>query len=331
MSGLIGDVGGTWARFGLVGPDGAFERVEVRACAEYAGLAEALEAYLADAARGVRPRRAAISVAGPVTGDRVNLTNHPWSFSVEAVRGRFGFDTLAVVNDFSAVARGVPHLGEADRRQIGGGRPAAGAAVAVLGPGTGLGVSGLVPADGGGWAVVEGEGGHATMAATGAREARVLTEVARELGHVSAERVLSGPGLVNLHRALRRLDGEEPGGTDPTAEEIVAEGAGLGPGRGAGSPRSGEALDLAAELLGTFAADAALTLGARGGVYVGGGLVPRYANRFARSGFRRRFEDKGRFSGYLAAIPTYLIVHELPAFLGLASLVREPPERTAPG
>ena len=325
MSGLVGDVGGTWARFGLVGRDGAFQRAAVRACAEYAGLAEALEAYLDDTAEGVRPRRAAVSVAGPVTGDRVNLTNHPWSFSVEAVRRRLGFDTFAVVNDFSAVARGVPHLGAADRRQIGGGRPASGAAVAVLGPGTGLGVSGLVPADGGGWAVVEGEGGHATMAATGRREARVLAEVAREFGHVSAERVLSGPGLVHLHRALRRLDGEDPDGPDPTAEEIVAEGAG---GR---SPRSGEALDLAADLLGTFAADAALTLGARGGVYVGGGLVPRYADRFARSGFRRRFEDKGRFSEYLAAIPTYLIVHELPAFLGLASLVREPPGRTAAG
>ena len=326
MSGLIADVGGTWARFGLVRPDGAFHRVAVQACAEHAGLAEALGAYLDAAAEGVRPRRAAISVAGPVTGDRVDLTNHPWSFSVEAVRRRFGFDALAVVNDFSAVARGAPHLGEADLLRIGGGRPAPGAAIAVLGPGTGLGVSGLVPAAGGGWAVVEGEGGHATMAAAGPREARVLAEVAREFGHASAERVLSGPGLVNLHRALRRLDGEAPGGgPDPTPEEIVAEGVA---GREA---RSGQVLDLAAELLGTFAADAALTFGARGGVYIGGGLVPRFADRFARSGFRRRFEDKGRFSDYLAAIPTYLIVHELPAFLGLAALVREPPARTAPG
>ena len=327
MTGLVGDVGGTWARFGLVGADGAVHRAAVRACADHAGLAEALDAYLDGPARGVRPRRAAISVACPVTGDQVSLTNHPWSFSVETLRRRFGFETLAVVNDFSAVARGVPHLGESDRLQIGGGRPAAGAAIAVLGPGTGLGVSGLVPA-GGGWAVVEGEGGHATMAATGRREARILAEVAREFGHVSAERVLSGPGLVSLHDALRRLDGEEPLGPGPTAKDIVAQGAGQR------SPRCGEVLDLAAQLLGTFAADVALTLGARGGVYIGGGLVPRYAHRFANSGFRRRFEDKGRFSDYLAAIPTYLIVHELPAFLGLASLVREPPsppDRTGTG
>ncbi len=317
MPGLVGDIGGTRTRFGLVGRDGTLERVEVGECRDHAGLAEALDAYFEGAGRGVRPRRAAISVACPVTGDRVRLTNHPWSFSIEGIRRRFGFETLAVVNDFGAVARGVPHLGDADRMRIGGGRPAAGAAIAVLGPGTGLGVSGLVPA-GGGWAVIEGEGGHATMAATGRREADVLAEVARELGHVSAERVLSGPGLVNLHAALRRLDGEPPG-PDPAPHEIVAEGVHRR------SSRCGEVLDLAAELLGTFAADLALTIGARGGVYVGGGIVPRHPGWLAESGFRRRFEAKGRFSEYLAAIPTYLILHEHPAFLGLASLVREPP------
>ena len=323
MPGLVGDIGGTRARFGLVGPDGTIGRVEVGECRDHAGLSDALDAYLEGAVRGVRPRRAALSVACPVTGDRVSLTNHPWSFSVEAIRRRFGFETLAVINDFSAVARGVPHLEDGDRMQIGGGRPAAGAAIAVLGPGTGLGVSGLVPT-GHGWAVIEGEGGHTTMAARNRREAEVLEEVGRELGHVSAERVLSGPGLVSLHRALCRLDGEAPDPA-PAPHDIVAAAV---KGR---SPRCGEVLDLAAEMLGTFAADLALTLGARGGVCIGGGLVPRYARRFAKSGFRRRFEDKGRFSDYLAAIPTWLILHELPAFLGLASLVREPPSPRDPG
>ena len=300
-----------------MGRDGTIGRIADGECRDHAGLPDALAAYLEGAGGGTRPRRAAISVACPVLGDRVSLTNHPWSFSIEEVRRRFGFETLAVINDFSAVARAVPHLGDADRMQFGGGRPAPEAAIAVLGPGTGLGVSGLVPA-GGGWAVIEGEGGHVTMAATGRREAEVLAEVRREFGHVSAERVLSGPGLVSLHRALCRLDGKAPG-PPPAPHDIVAEGA---EGR---SPRCAEVLDLAAELLGTFAADLALTLGARGGVYIGGGLVPRYARRFAESGFRRRFEDKGRFSEYLAAIPTFLILHEFPAFLGLASLVREPP------
>ena len=320
MTGLVGDIGGTRARFGLVGPDGAVTDVEVRECRDHAGLADALDTYLSGAARGARPRRAALSVACPVTGDRVSLTNHPWSFSIEAIRRRFGFETLAVVNDFSAVARSVPVLGDGDRMQVGGGRPAAGAAIAVLGPGTGLGVSGLVPA-GGGWAVIEGEGGHVTMAATGPRETAVLAEVGREFEHVSAERVLSGPGLVSLHAALCRLDGEASDRV-PTPEEIVAEGA---TGR---TPRCAEVLDLAAELLGTIAADLALTLGARGGVYIAGGLVPRFARRFAASGFRRRFEDKGRFSAYLAGVPTWLVLHEHPALPGLASLVREPPQRS---
>ena len=320
MTGLVGDIGGTRARFGLVGPDGAVTDVEVRECRDHAGLADAVHAYLSGAAQGARPRRAALSVACPVTGDRVSLTNHPWSFSIEAIRRRFRFEALAVVNDFSAVARSVPHLGDGDRMQVGGGRPVAGAAIAVLGPGTGLGVSGLVPA-GGGWAVIEGEGGHVTMAASDPREAAVLAEVGRELEHVSAERVLSGPGLVSLHAALCRLDGEASG-REPTPEEIVAEGA---TGR---APRCAEVLDLAADLLGTVAADLALTLGARGGVCIAGGLVPRFARRFAASGFRRRFEDKGRFSAYLAAVPTWLVLHEHPALLGLASLVRDPPQRS---
>ena len=322
MAGLVGDIGGTWARFGLVGRDGTLGQVEVGECRDHAGLAEALDAYLRDAGQGIRPQQAAISVACPVLGDRVRLTNHPWSFSIEAIRQRFGFERMTVINDFSAVARAVPLLGDADRMQIGGGRPAAGAAIAVLGPGTGLGVSGLVPA-GDGWAVIEGEGGHATMAAASRREEQVLAEVGREFGHVSAERVLSGPGLVNLHRALCRLDGKPPGNPGPSPREILASGV---EGR---SPRCREVLDLAAELLGTFAADLALTLGARGGVYIGGGLMPRCAHRFAESGFRSRFENKGRFSEYLSNTPTYLILHDFSALLGLAALVCGPPR--APG
>ena len=318
MAGLVGDVGGTTVRFGLVGSTGAVERSAAGKCRDHPGLAEAVEAYLAGAGQGARPRRAALAVASPITDDRVTLTNHPWSFSIRALRERFGFESLAVVNDFTAVARGIPHLGAGDLLQIGGGRPVAGTAIAVLGPGTGLGVSGLVPTGDGGWGVLEGEGGHATLAAANAREARALAEIAREFGHASAERVLSGPGLVNLYAALCRLDGEVPASL-PAPHEIVEQGFERR------SERCREALRLAAEMLGVFAANLALTLGARGGVYIGGGIVPRHAAAFAGSGFRRRFEAKGRFSDYLAAIPTYVVRHEHPAFLGLASLVRDPP------
>ena len=318
MAGLVGDVGGTTARFGLVEPDGAVGRIAVQECREHAGLAEAVVAYLAGAGQGIRPRRAAVAVACPVIGDRMTLTNHPWSFSVEEVRRRFGFETLTVVNDFSAVARGVPYLRPGDLLPVGGGQPIDGAAKAVLGPGTGLGVSGLIPSDDGGWAVLEGEGGHVTMAAANPREAEVLADLRRELGHVSAERVLSGPGLVNLYATLCRLDGEAPEPL-PAPHDIVGQGLGRR------SSRCHEVLRLAAGMLGTFAANLALTLGARGGVYIGGGIVPRYAAAFAASGFRGRFEDKGRFSDYLAAVPTYVVRYEFPAFRGLASLVREAP------
>ena len=222
-----------------------------------------------------------------------------------------------MVNDFAAVARGVPHLRPDDLVQIGGGEPAPEATRAVLGPGTGLGVSGLAPSTAGGWTVLEGEGGHATMAAANRREAEVLAEVGREFGHVSAERVLSGPGLVNLHAALCRLDGVAPD-SGLTPRDIAAAGVERR------SARCRETLRLAAAMLGTFAGDLALTLGARGGVYVAGGMVPRHVQAFAASGFRRRFEDKGRFSAYLAAIPTWVVMHEFPALLGLASLVRAP-------
>ena len=323
MPGLVADVGGTWARFALVEPDGPIGRIAVHECVRHAGLEEAVAAYLEAEGGDARPRRAAISVASPVVGDRVSLTNHPWSFSIEEVRRRFGFETLSVVNDFAAVARAVPELRPEDLVKIGAGEPAPGAALAVLGPGTGLGVSGLAPTRAGGWTVIEGEGGHVTMAAATRREAEVLAEVGRAFGHVSAERVLSGPGLVNVHAAICRLDGVA---SDPelTPRDIAAAGVERR------SARCRETLRLAAAMLGTFAADLALTLGARGGVYVAGGMVPRYVEAFAESGFRRRFEDKGRFSGYLAAIPTWVVMHEVPALLGLAAML-QPGARPAAG
>lgn len=318
-AGLIADIGGTRARFALVEADGAIGHVEVLKCRDHATLADAVAAYLDthDHEHRRNPRRAALAVACPVTGDVVAMTNHVWTFSIKETRTRLGFETLTVINDFGAVARAVPHLDPAtELLQVGGGAAVAGTPKAVLGPGTGLGVSGLVPT-GDEWAVIEGEGGHGTMAAVNDRESAVLAELREMFGHVSAERVLSGPGLVNLHAALCRLAGEEQeSGLEP---RDIAE-------RGLADPASRccEALDLACGLLGTFAASLALTLGARGGVYIGGGIVRRYPEAFAASKFRTRFESRGRFSDYLANIPTYVILHEFPAFPGLAPLVHNP-------
>ena len=219
-----------------------------------------------------------------------------------------------MLNDFTALALALPHLAAEHRLQVGGGGPAVGAPLGVLGPGSGLGVSGLIPA-GAGWIPLAGEGGHATMAPATDREGAVLDRMRRHFDHVSAERVLSGPGLVNLYNTLAALDGVPSRGY--TATQIAD------PEMGTADRICAESTTLFCAMLGTMAGNLALTLGARGGIYIGGGIVPRLGQRFAESPFRARFEAKGRFSPYLAAIPTYVVTHPLPAFLGCAAVLAD--------
>lgn len=322
---LVADLGATNARFALSRPDGIGD-VRIMPVSSQPSLADAIAAYL-DAVRPARaPRRAAIAIACPITGDRVTLTNHDaWSFSIRELRDAFGLDRLAVINDFTAVALAVPHLGAGDRQQIGGDAPVAGAPIGVIGPGTGLGVSGLVPAASGTeqgaaarWTALAGEGGHVTLPATTAREAAVVELLGRRFGHVSAERALSGMGLSNLYEALSIISGED----DPRAREPaeVTEGA------RAGDPVCREAVTMFSAMLGTVAGNLALTLGARGGVYIAGGIVLRLGPLFDAALFRERFEAKGRMrQAFLAAIPTYVITNPLPAFLGLRAVLEAPP------
>ena len=241
------------------------------------------------------------------------MTNHPWRFSVTALKARLGVERLLVLNDFEALALALPALGADDSRAVGGGTAAAGGNLAVLGAGTGLGMAGLVADGHGGWHPVVGEGGHATLAASTPREASVSAVLGERFGHVSAERVLSGPGLVNLYQALCVLEGRAAAAIEPA--NVLASG--LDPGA-AHDTRCAEALQLFAALLGSSAGNLALTLGARGGVFIGGGIAPRLGTHFDALPFRARFEDKGRFRGYLEAIPTRVIVAEVPALLGAA-------------
>jgi glucokinase len=315
---LIGDVGATNARFARVVHGSAIERVRVYACEDYRHIEDAIEAYLAEDEATPRPLAAAVGIAGPVAGDRIALTNHPWSFSTRALQQTLRLDRLHIVNDFAANALAIPHLTPDTRTAIGGGAVAAAMPIGIIGPGSGLGVSGLTPAGAGagaGWRVIDGEGGHATMAAATDREAEVLDRMRSRFDHVSAERILSGPGLVNLYNTLAEIDGipavaHTPAQiTDPETDEH--------------DPLCREAVALFCAMLGTVAGNLALTIGARGGVYIAGGIVPKLGARFAASGFRRRFEDKGRMRPYLEAIPTFVITHPIPAFLGLAALLAE--------
>jgi len=311
---LVGDVGATNARFGLVSRDGAILNWRTYPCANYPTIDDALAEYLRDRGGFPMPRQAAIAIASAITGDRVAMTNHPWSFSISALREHFGWERLEVLNDFTAQALALPRLGPADRISVGGGAAVPGTPLAVLGPGSGLGVSGLVP-NGPRWLALTGEGGHATMTAADDRESAVLGHLRHRLDHVSAERVLSGPGLVNLYNTLTVIDGVPSKGY--TAAQITDLGM-----RGEDKVCA-EATAMFCAMLGTVAGNLALTLGARGGVFIAGGIVPRLGQYFVDSPFRERFAAKGRFESYLAAIPTYVVTHPLAAFLGCAALLAD--------
>jgi glucokinase len=310
---LLADIGGTNARFAWqAGPDAPMTDAIALACADYASLEDALHAYL-HRLRRPAPRHCAIAIANPVSGDHVAMTNHHWSFSISALRARFGFDKLRVLNDFTALALALSTLSGDERRQLGGGPAVPGAAIGVIGPGTGLGVSGLVSDGRGGWAALEGEGGHVTLAGRTPRERQVLEVLDTRHGHASAERAVSGPGLVDLHAALAQLDAAgAPAPSMRAADVVDAALAG-------GDARCVETLNLFCAFLGTAAGNLALTLGARGGIYLGGGIVPRLGTFIDASPFRSRFEDKGRFRAYLAAIPVFVIcASQSPALLGAA-------------
>ena len=316
---LLADIGGTNARFALELGPGRIELIDVLSCASHATLADAVRAYLASGAlaeAGIGPiRHAAIAIANPVVGDMVRMTNHHWEFSIEGLRRELGFDTFVVVNDFSALAMALPHLGDGDKQQVGGGNARPGTPIGLVGAGTGLGVSGLIQDRQGGWTALCSEGGHVTFAPTNATEVAILQFAWREFEHVSAERLLSGAGVELIYRALADHRGQAAEPLD--APEISRRGL-------AGEcALCEEVLETFCGMLGTVAGNLAVTLGAQGGIYIGGGIVPRLGRRFGLSCFRTRFEQKGRFADYLAQVPTYVITAEYPAFLGVSAILAD--------
>ncbi|MES2017304.1 MAG: glucokinase [Pseudomonadota bacterium] len=315
---LLADIGGTNARFALETGPGTVVLIKVLACAAYPTLADALKAYLASAdvvaACPAPLRHAALAIANPITGDLVRMTNHHWEFSIEALRLECGFETLVVANDFTALARALPHLSPEQKTQIGGGAPVPNTPLGLVGAGTGLGVSGLIPSHST-WTALLSEGGHVTFSPGNEMEVAVLRFAWREFDHVSAERFLSGDGIELLYRALADHAGQVAEALD--APEISRRAL-------AGEcALCDQAIEMFCAMLGTVAGNLAITLGAQGGIYIGGGIVPRLGQRFADSCFRKRFEKKGRFVHYLAQVPTYVITAEYPAFLGVSAILAE--------
>jgi glucokinase len=312
---LIGDIGGTNARFALIADrESSIETFPSVATADFPDIEAAIEASVFPKTT-LRPRTAVIDLAGPIVGDAVQLTNAHWVLRPPQMIARLGIEDVIFLNDFEALALALPALPPEDVVQIGGDTPTETGAKVVLGPGTGLGVGGLVNASGL-WVPVPGEGGHVELGPAEPDEFALWKHIEPEGGRISAEVLLAGRGIVGLYRAVAETDGQRPKFSDPAdVTKAALSGA---------DPQAQRTLDLYARFLGRVAGDMALVFMARGGVYIGGGIPPRIMPFLTRGGFRRAFEAKAPHHDVMHAIPIYVIVGQTPALLGLAAFSRAP-------
>ena len=312
---LAVDLGGTHIRFRLVGDHRArLAPVLVMETDGVGSFEDALKQWREQT--GIRDELDAIGIAaaGPVVGGRVRVTNLDWTLDADTIVRACGARRCLLVNDVTAIAWALPSLDREDLRTLAAGTPADGAARAVLAPGTGLGVSGLVPAAAGEFAAIEGEGGHRTLAAQNPREWAIVTALAERFGHASAERALSGPGIEAIWGAIAAIDGERCE-RDKTAAEIARDAFA---GR---DPIAVETIAAFTGFLGSVAGDLALTLGARAGVYIAGGIVTGWGERFDTQHFLDRFLAKGRFRAYLSVVPVHVVTHAHPGLAGVEHLL----------
>ena len=307
-SALLGDIGATNARFALASKDelGQVRSFEV---AKFPQFMDALAAFREEFSSPIT--EAVIAVAGPVVEQHAKLTNQAWTIDADELKSSLGLQAR-IINDFQAVALSLPTLKPKDLVAIGGGKIVEEAPKAVLGPGTGLGVACLVKGSPDP-VIITSEGGHATLAGNCDREDRIIEYLRGKFGHASAERAISGSGLENLYQAIAAVDGllvDTQSAVEITNHALARD-----------SEIAYEALHVFCAFLGSFAGNLALMFGAKGGVYIAGGISPRILNFLSASEFRSRFELKGRFRSYLETIPSYVIVHPAAAFLGLQSLL----------
>ncbi|MGF1561007.1 MAG: glucokinase [Geminicoccaceae bacterium] len=310
MAMLIADMGGTNARFALALGDGSIQDARNYAAADFPGVLEAAYAFLA----GRKVSEAVFAVATPVDDDEILFTNSPWNFSIRALKRELGVEQLKVVNDFVAQARAIPDLRSTDFALIGGGTTREDMPKAVIGPGTGLGVAGLVPSSDG-WVVVATEGGHVSFAPADELEIEILQVVRRRYPHVSNERLLSGPGLLVLAEALADIHDAPLAARTPAEVTMAARGMPEG--------LCAMAVQRFVAMLGGAAGDLALTYGARGGIYVTGGVLQHFGELFDDRLFRQRFVAKGRFRAYLEAIASLRVVRGDTGLIGAAAIARD--------
>ncbi|EOS93870.1 glucokinase [Erwinia tracheiphila] len=310
---LVGDIGGTNARLALCDvEDGAISQAKTFSTSDYDNLEAVIRTYLDEQKQDIND--GCIAIACPITGDWVEMTNHDWAFSTSKMKSALGFEHLEIINDFTSVSMAIPMLTSEDVMQFGGKEAIKDKPVAIYGAGTGLGVSHLIHVDQR-WVSLPGEGGHVDFAANSDEEDQILEVLRAELGHVSVERILSGAGLVNLYRAIVKSDQRIPENLKPkdVSQRVLEDSC----------TDCRRALAMFCVIMGRFGGNLALNLGTFGGVYIAGGIVPRFLEFFKVSGFRAAFEDKGRFRDYVRDIPVYLITHDQPGLLGAGAYLRQ--------
>lgn len=311
---LVGDIGGTNARFALLDQNKHPHLAKTYPTSQYESLADAILQYLSDVSVK-RLEACSIAVATRVLGDSVAFTNNDrWSFSINALAKRLCVERLHIINDFTAQALAIPRIPPENLRKIGTGQAQENEPIGLLGPGTGLGVGALIPqGEAGQWRPLNSEGGHCTAAVSTHREQAVFEILKKRFGRVSYERFLSGPGLVNIVTALREIEG--------VASQVIVPEDVTRDGLSGADEQCVEALHLFCGLLGSYAGDLSLILGASGGVYVGGGIVPRLGDFIVKSQFRERFESKGRVSDELITVPTFVINAPFPGLVGATQML----------
>jgi len=313
MLSVVVDLGGTNIRLAVCELEtGTLSKLKEFTCTEFTTLEAALVQYFATLQDEVK--HLCIGIACPVDGDQVVMTNLSWEFSQQALKEKFKLESLYVINDYTAISLAVPFLSQEEKVQIGGGEAQPDGVTAVFGPGTGLGVSHIVkPADK--WISLDGEGGHVSFTPNTREQADILFLLQEQFGHVSAERILSGQGLHNLYQSLCSLSGQQIEFKQPKdVSQAALDGS---------CDIARRSLQVFCQVMGGFAGNLALNMNCVGGVYIAGGIVPRFVDFFQSSEFRSFFEDKGRFKDYLSAIPTFVITNDNPGLLGASVYLRQ--------
>lgn len=311
---LVGDIGGTNGRFALLTAKNAelisFPTVRT---ADFPNIDDAIRGAIFTAT-GIRPKSTLLAIAGPVSSDEIELTNCPWVIRPKVMMATLGFEEVIVLNDFEAQALAVVALDKEHLEQIGGGGVDPGAGRVVLGPGTGLGVAGLINARGI-WQPIPGEGGHTDVGPRTVRDAQIFPFLEAIEGRISAEQILCGRGMVNLYRAICRADKIDAVYGQPS--DVTAAAA-------AGDAQALETLSLFATFLGRVAGDLALVFMAKGGVYLSGGIAQKILPVLKQGEFRAAFNDKAPHSEIMSKMPVFVMTHPLAAVIGLAAFARNP-------